>query len=174
MPRARYSGPSPSIAEPRRDLLLAVGAFVRAARDCLGVSRIALMGSLTTTKAIPHDADVLVSIDAAIDFSRLAVAGRRLKGAAQHINLGADIFLADDHRRYIGRICGYRECHPRALCKAQHCGQRNHLYDDLHVLTLPQVLIAAPPIELWPHVVRRVTVPADVEALLLADLERSA
>jgi hypothetical protein len=35
-------------------------------------------------------------------------------------------------------------------------------------------LIAAPPIELWPHVVRRVTVPADVEALLLADLERSA
>jgi hypothetical protein len=140
----------------------------------LGVTRVALVGSLTTTKAIPHDADILVSIDPTIDFSRLALAGRRLKGAAQHINLSADIFLADECGRYVGRICGYRECHPRALCQAQHCGRRNHLNDDLHILTLREDLIAAPPIELWPNIVRRVNAPADVEALLLADLERNA
>jgi hypothetical protein len=174
MRRARSYAPSPSIDEPRRHLLLAVGAFVRSARDCLGVTRIALVGSLTTIKAIPHDADVLVSINDTIDFSRLALAGRRLKGAAQHINLGADIFLADECGRYLGRICGYRECHPRARCQAQHCGQRNHLSDDLHILTLPQHLIASPPFELWPRVVRRVTAPADVEAFLLADLEQNA
>jgi hypothetical protein len=31
------------------------------------VLRIALVGSLTTTKAIPKDADVLVTIDSAMD-----------------------------------------------------------------------------------------------------------
>ena len=44
----------------------------------------------------------------------------------------------------------YRECHPRALCHAQHCGLRDHLNDDLDVVTLSGELIAAPPIELWP------------------------
>ncbi|MGD0025824.1 MAG: hypothetical protein ABSC37_14595 [Xanthobacteraceae bacterium] len=131
------------------------------------------MGSLTTTKAIPKDADVLVVIDDAVDFHRLASAGRRLKGTAQNINLGADIFLADESGRYLGRVCHYRECHARAACHAQHCGRRDHLNDDLHVVTLPPEVIAAPPVELWPAVVRRVSVPADVEALLLADLERT-
>lgn len=173
MRRARSYPPSPSVPDPRRHLLVAVAAFVRSARDCGGVKRIALIGSLTTTKAIPHDADVLVTIDDAVDFDRLATAGRRLKGAGQTINLGADIFLAGESGDYLGRICHYRECHPRALCRAQHCGRRNHLNDDLHDLTLPRELIAAPPLELWPRVVRRLTVPADVEALLLADLERA-
>jgi hypothetical protein len=172
MRRARSYPPSPSVPDPRRHLLVAVDAFARLARDCLGVKRIALVGSLTTIKAIPHDADVLVTIDdAAVDFDRLATAGRRFKGAGQNINLGADIFLADESGGYLGRICHYRECHPRAACRAQHCGHRDHLNDDLHVLTLPHELIAAPPLELWPRVVRRLTVPADVEALLLAELE---
>ena len=171
MRRARSYPPSPSVAEPRQHLLIAVGAFVRSARDCPGVKRIALVGSLTTTKPIPHDADVLVTIDDAVDFDRLATAGRRLKGAGQTINLGADIFLADENGDYLGRICHYRECHPRVLCRAQHCGRRDHLNDDLHVVTLSRELVAAPPLELWPKLIRRLTVPADVEALLLADLE---
>jgi hypothetical protein len=33
------------------------------------------------------------------------------------------------------------ECRPRALCVAQHCGERDHLNDDLHIVTLPQELI---------------------------------
>jgi hypothetical protein len=35
------------------------------------------------------------------------------------------------------------ECHPRALCVAQHCSEREHLNDDLHIVTLPQELIVA-------------------------------
>lgn len=135
------------------------------------MKRIALIGSLTTTKAIPHDVDVLVAIDDAVDLDRFASAGRRLKGAGQNINLGADIFLADESGAYLGRICHYRECHPRAACRAQHCGRRDHLNDDLNVLTLPRELIAAPPLELWPKVVQRLAVPADVEALLPAGPE---
>src|SRR5664280_127052 len=96
MNRYRSHGPTPSVAEPRRPLLLAVRSFVQAAGDCRGVLRIALVGSLTTAKAIPKDADVLVTIDGAMDLAQLARAGRRFKGNAQTINMGADIFLADD------------------------------------------------------------------------------
>lgn len=171
--RNRPRGPSPSVAEPRRPLLLAVLAFVLAARACPGVQRISLLGSILTAKAIPKDVDVLVTIDVAMDLTRLARSGRRLMGQAQTINLGADIFLADTTGRYVGRICHYRECHPRVLCHAQHCGQRDHLNDDLHIVTLSQELIASPPVELWPKVIRRLSVPADVEEELLNKLDQN-
>jgi hypothetical protein len=171
MRRNQSHGPTSSVAEPRRPLLLAVRSFMRDARDCPGVLRIALVGSLTTTKANPKDADVLVTIDGAMDLSKLARAGRRLKGSAQTINLGADIFLADEGGRYLGRICHYRECRPRRTCLAEHCGRRECLNDDLHVVTLSNELLAAPPVELWPKVVRRVMVRPDVEAILLTELE---
>jgi hypothetical protein len=172
MRRNQSYSPRPSVAEPRRELLLAVRSFVRAAGTCPGVLRIALVGSLVTSKEIPKDADVVVTIDSGMDLAKLARAGRRLKGSAQTINLGADIFLADVTGPYLGRICHYRECHPRVACLAQHCGHRKHLNDDLQVVTLSKELLAAPPVDLWPNVVRRVTVPADVEALLLTELEQ--
>jgi hypothetical protein len=171
--RARYHQPSPSIPEPRPVLLAAVRDFVREAIDCAGVLRVALIGSLTTDKPVPKDADVLVTIDAGMELTRLARAGRRLKGQAQRINLGGDIFLANAAGRYLGRICHYRECHPRVLCRARHCGLRDHLTDDFDIVTLPGKLIAAPPIDLWPDVIRRVLVPPDVEAMVLAELEHS-
>ena len=162
--------PRPSVADPRNHLLEAVLAFVGAARATPGVRRIALVGSLTTDKPVPKDADVLVTIDATMDLASLAVLGRRLKGAAQYINLGADIFLADEAHGYIGRICGFRECRPRMRCLALHCGEREHLNDDLQVVTLASALVSAPPIDLWPRVVARCAVPADTQALLLAKL----
>lgn len=169
--RRRYNEPLPSIAEPRPVLLAAVRDFVREAAACGGVVRISLIGSLTTVKAVPKDADVLVRIDGTMELGQLARAGRRLKGRAQNINLGGDIFLANAAGHYLGRICHYRECHPRVLCRALHCGLRDHLNDDLDELTLSTDLIAAPPIDLWPQVIRRVPVPPDVEAILIAALE---
>jgi len=106
-----------------------------------------------------------------MDLAELARTGRRLKGQAQTINLGADIFLADEGGRYLGRICHYRECHPRVACRARHCARRQHLNDDLDVVTLSKELLAAPSVDLWPNVVRRLPMPPDVETLLLADLE---
>ena len=170
MRRNRPYGPTPAIAEPRRALLLAVRSFVQAAGGCAGVLRIALLGSLATTKAVPKDADVLVTIDGTMDLFELARAGRRLKGQAQSINLGADIFLADEGGRYLGRICRHRECHPRVTCRARHCGGREHLRDDLDIVTLSKELLAAPPVDLWPNIVRRAAMPPDVETLLLAEL----
>ena len=165
-------GPRPSVSDPRQHLLVAVLAFVRAARSCPGVRRISLVSSLTTEKPIPKDADVLVSIDADMELDLLARIGRQLKGAGQRINLGGDVFLADENGRYIGRICRYRECFQRVLCRARSCGKRQHLNDDLQIVTLSSALIASPPIDLWPIIIRRVPVPDDTEKLLLAELEK--
>lgn len=86
----RALAPRPSVSNPRPHLLKAVLAFVRSARSIPGVLRIALLGSLATDKPMPKDADVLVTIDAAVDLDPLARLGRRLKGTAQTINLGAE------------------------------------------------------------------------------------
>ncbi len=168
--RTRKPAPRPSVADPRGHLLSAVLAFVRAAQATPGVRRIALLGSLATDKPVPKDADVLVTIDATMDLDPLARFGRRLKGTAQTINLGADIFLADEADRYMGRISHYRECHLRVACRALHCGLRQHLNDDLQIVTLSPALVSAPPIDLWPSVVARCAVPADTQALLVAKL----
>jgi len=164
--------PRPSIAEPRPVLLREVLAFVHSAAGCPGVQRIALLGSLATPKPIPKDADVLVTIDADMDLDPLATMGRRLKGRCNHINLGADIFLCDAQERYLGRICTHRECFRRASCDARSCGERQHLRDDLDILTLPGPVMRRPPFILWPTVVRDAPAPPDVDALLLTPLEQ--
>jgi len=160
-----------SSVEVRTTLLTLTLEFVRGARECPGVARIALLGSVVTRKPRPKDVDVLVIATPDLDLPRLAKLGRRLKGSAQaRLNSGADVFLADSTDGYLGRICHYRECHPRVLCRARHCGTVPHLADDLDVISLSAELIAMPPIELSPEVVVRVDVPVDVEQLLLAPL----
>jgi len=159
----------PLEAPPREALLLAVRQFVKEARVIPGVAQIALVGSLTTNKTHPKDADVLVTIPDDADLVRLAVAGRRLKGAAQRHNCGADIFIVNMSGDYRGRICHWRDCRPgiRASCDARHCGQRPHLHDDLDDVQLDATLIREPPIVLWPIVCRRGDVPRDVDEFLL-------
>jgi predicted nucleotidyltransferase len=171
---SRPPAPRPSVPDPRPHLLRAVLTFVRSARSTPGVLRIALLGSLATDKPVPKDADVLVSIDAHVDLDPLARLGRRLQGTAQTINLGADIFLADTAGSYLGRICHYRECRPRVACRALGCGRRQHLNDDLQIVTLSPTLVSAPPIDLWPRIVARCAVPTDTHALLVAKLDDAA
>jgi len=161
----------------RSFLLHEVLRFVKRARTCPGVRRIALVGSLAKNKDDPKDADLLVTVDADADLTSLAAAGRTLKGRAQGRNKGADIFLADLAGNYIGRTCHWRECRPgiRTACDARHCGRRAFLHDDLDDVTLDQALVIAPPLELWPKVIRRITLPKDVEAQLVNHFEeRSA
>ena len=157
----------------RTFLLSEILDFVHRARECAGVRRIALVGSLATDKRDPKDADMLVTVDDGVDLSALAAAGRRLKGRAQSQNKGADIFLANRSGNYIGRTCHWRECLPgiRMSCDARHCGRRHFLHDDLDAVKLDSALVKSPPIDLWPIVVRRVPVPGDVEELLLKALE---
>jgi hypothetical protein len=163
-----------SSTEVRATLLELTREFVANARTCPGVSRIALVGSILSSKPRPKDVDVLVSVSASLDMGRLAKLGRRLKGSAQaRLNSGADVFVADDRGRYLGRVCHYRECHPRVLCYARHCGAVPHLADDLDAVCLDATLVATPPVELWPTVITRIEVPDDVERLLLAPLRQS-
>jgi predicted nucleotidyltransferase len=160
--------------EVRSTLLELTRDFAISAQACSGVVRLALIGSILTAKPRPKDVDVLVTVAPIVDLPKLAKLGRRLKGSAQaRLNSGADVFLADERGSYLGRICHYRECHPRVLCRARHCGAVQHLTDDLDALCLDAALIATPPVELWPTIVTRVAVPDDVEHLLLAPLRGS-
>jgi len=163
-----------SVDKPREVLLAAVHDFVCGASELPAVLQIALVGSLATRKLNPKDADLLVKIKYPTDLSPLAAMGRRLQGRAQSINLGADIFLVNALGEYIGRTCRFRECHPRALCNGAACRPGSYLCDDRHVFSVRPDVVREPPIELWPRVVRRTQVPADVEAALLVRLEAGA
>lgn len=150
----------------RLHLLRGVRKFVDSASKIGGVQRIALVGSLATEKENPKDADVLVTISEDVDINRLATAGRKLKGHGQARNSGADIFLCSPDGEYLGRICSYRDCHIRRSCDGTQCQKGTRICDDLHVLHFAAEVIAGPPLELWPAVVKRRPVPKDVEDLL--------
>jgi len=123
-----------------------------------------MVGSLITSKPDPKDIDFLITIDDETDLTSLSAAARRLKGAAQTKNKGADVFLANPAGQYIGRICHWRHCSPgiRASCDAQNCGERHYLHDDLDDVNLDPLLVKEPPLEIWPMVVYRQSVPPDL------------
>jgi hypothetical protein len=160
------SMPTPPV---RTRLIAEVLAFVRAARQLPGVTRIALIGSLTTEEPEPKDADLLVTVTDDADLAPLATLGRKLQGHAQGFNRGGEVFLADPEGNYLGRTCPWKQCAPgiRMSCDALHCGKRHYLHDDLETIRLTNELIAAPPIVLWPKIITRVPIPADVEQGLI-------
>lgn len=160
--RARHADPiDPAI---RAFLIAEAFRFVDAICSMPGIERIALVGSLTTDKPDPKDADLLVTVADDLDLGRLATESRKLKGRAQTRNRGADIFLANPAGQYIGRICHWRECAPgiRMSCDAQRCGKRKYLHDDLDAVRLGSQLVASPPVQLWPRVEYRGKPPADL------------
>jgi hypothetical protein len=111
---------------------------------------------------------VLVVVTDDTDLARLATHARRLQGTAQQVKCGADVFLADGQGTYLGRTCHWKDCRPgiRVACDALHCGRRPHLHDDLDVVRLSQDTIERPPVTVWTQVVRRCTLPSDVERAL--------
>jgi predicted nucleotidyltransferase len=168
--RRHHRDPDPEITSsgrPRREFLLGIAReFVAAARELPGVSRIALLGSLMTDKRNPKDVDLLVTIADEMDLGDLARHARRLQGRATSEGVGADVFLCDPRHCYIGRVCIWRECWPRARCDARHCGHREHLHDDLDALMLTADLVRDPPLIVWPSTAARAVVPADVQEAL--------
>ncbi|MBK7908291.1 MAG: hypothetical protein IPJ78_17260 [Gemmatimonadetes bacterium] len=159
----------------RTALLGYAGAFAAEARALSGVVRIALLGSILTEKPDPKDIDLLVIVSESCDLERLAMMARRVKGRAQSLGRGADVFLGAENGTYLGRACSWRDCRPgvRKACDANHCGRRPFLHDDLQTITLPTELVREPPLELFPHVLARRALPADV-AKWLAELAGSA
>ncbi len=164
--------PSPPQPSTRARLIAEALAFVRKASQLPGVTRIALIGSLTTDEPNPKDVDLLVAVRDDADLAPLATLGRKLAGHVQQFNRGGDVFLADPQGNYLGRTCPWKRCGPgiRMSCDALHCGQRLYLHDDLKAVKLAKSLITAPPIELWPQVVARVPIPEDVDQGLIAPL----
>jgi len=151
----------------REQLLSYVPWFVSAVSRLSGIRRVALLGSITTNKPNPKDIDFLVVVDDDVDLEPLARLGRKIKGRAQQMNRGADIFLADTQGKYIGRTCSWRECWSgkRRSCDALNCGKRPYLHDDLETVSLSDETVRAA-LELWPSLERRVGLPDDLEKTL--------
>jgi predicted nucleotidyltransferase len=154
----------------RQQLLDGLRRFVTSVRQIPGVKRIAVLGSIVTTKPDPKDIDVVVVVADDADLVPLATASRRLQGHTQSFNRGADVFLADERGAYIGRTCHWRDCRPgvRRSCDALHCGRRPYLHDDLNAIRLNSSLVLSPPVTVWPHVTRRGQLPPDVEEVVAA------
>ena len=111
-----------TLATVTRQVLLDAGeTFVRRILLANGVERIAFVGSITTDKSEPKDIDFLLTVSVDIDMKAAATEGRKLKGFLQGHASGADIFLCNANHQYIGRTCGYRECHWRAVCEGADC-----------------------------------------------------
>ena len=146
--------------------------FTQVASHIPGVTRIALIGSLTTDKVDPKDADLLVMVTDDVDLTDLATAARKLQGHCQSFSRSGEVFLADERYDYLGRACPWKRCGPgiRASCDALNCGKRPYLHDDLQAVKLPHSLIAEPPLELWPQITARVPVPDDVTERVLRPL----
>jgi len=129
-----------------------------------GVRRIAMLGSLLSSKANPKDVDLLLTVDDEVDLTSLAKSAGRLKGIAQSKNRGADVFLANSAGQYIGRICHWSRCGPqfRATCDATNCGAREYLHDDFDDINLDPLVVKKPPLEIWPSVVHRQSIARDL------------
>lgn len=154
-----------SIEITRREYLIAAALwFAKLISPLEGVKQIALIGSLTTNKKKPKDADVLVTVEKTIDFKKLAESGRKFKGKTAEISCGADIFLTDVRGKYLGRTCGWRECRAgiRMSCRADHCGRVPYLYDDLRVLNLSEAITANSPLVIYPKIIIKEKLPDDL------------
>lgn len=166
---------APPLPNKRADLLRAVLAFVNDARDLPGIRRIALLGSLTTPKAIPKDVDLLVEVSDEMPLKNLAKLTRQLLGKTMQTgdSCSTDVFLCNPKHEYLGRICSWKTCAPgiRQSCHAQHCGHRHYLYDDLQNVSLDPSLVAEPPLEIWPKIIIRTEIPDDVHEEIVIKLQ---
>lgn len=154
----------PNDEDTRAFLIVAAFRFIDRIVAIPGLRRIAMLGSLISSKADPKDVDILITIDDEVDLTALATASRSLKGVTQSKNKGADLFLANPAGQYIGRICHWRRCGPefRVTCDARHCGRRHYLHDDLDEIKLDPLLVKEPPLEIWPTVVYRQSIASDL------------
>ena len=141
--------------------------FVAHARNVKGVIRIALIGSILTDKKAPKDIDLLVNVSTDIDIKSLAARGRQMKGKSQTLNLGADIFLSSIDNQYIGRLCRYRDCHPRVSCQGADCRPDSWICTDLRVIKIHSTLIESPPLVVWPKTLIGQPLPDDVIRIAL-------
>lgn len=145
-------------------MLEVLGKFLSSLKALECVERIGLTGSITTQKTEPKDIDIVVCTVVGSDLSELATIYRKMLGSLQSIGRGIDIFIFEKGS-YIGRPCHYRECCPgiRLSCKADHCGLRPYLCDDLKVVELYSTTLTGLPVQLHPRGWCLDDVPQDVK-----------
>jgi len=128
----------PQVPSHRREMLEMARDFVLAASKLPGVGRISLTGALATDARTPGDVILLVAVTDAMDLAPLAKLRRQLDGKVLSLgdSRGSEVFLTNLEGRYLGRVCPWKDCRPgiRQACRAELCGPRHYLYDELAAL----------------------------------------
>lgn len=151
------------MTEARQSMLKVLGEFLPSLKALKHMEQIGLIGSMTTPKREPKDIDIVVYIGVDFDLSALAGIYRKMLGRMQSIGRGVDIFTFEQGS-YIGRPCRYRECGRgiRLLCKADNCGRRHHLCNDLKNLNLSSTTLTNLPVQLYPKGLSGDNIPEDI------------
>jgi hypothetical protein len=152
------------LSETRREMLAVLEEFLPSLEELECVEMIGLMGSMTMPKLEPKDIDLVVCTASGSDLVGLAAIFRKMLGRLQSIGRGIDIFIFENGD-YIGRPCIHRECAPgiRLSCKADHCGKRRHLCDDLKEMMLYPTTLTRLPVKLHPRSWYLDDVPQDIK-----------
>lgn len=166
----------PPLPDLRKIMFAETRRFVHSACNLAGIKRIALIGTLTTDKPFPRGVDLLVTVSDDCTLEPLAKLARQLSGRMNNHQAGAEVFLASEDGRYLGRTCTWKNCGPgyRMRCDALNCGKRHYLHDDLGVLDASRLkqVIARPPVVLWPDPAAVPNVPLDVHEQLIEPLSK--
>lgn len=166
----------PQVPSHRREMLEMARDFVLAASKLAGVDRIAITGALATDALLPSDVILVVAVSDDMEIAPLAKLRRQLEGKVLALgdSRGSEVLLTNLEGRYLGRICPWKDCRPgiRQACRADHCGRRHYLYDDLAAWTPASGLTPWPPIQVFPAPVNAESghpLPADTAAVLLLE-----
>lgn len=167
----------PELPNRRKEMLEIARDFVLAARGLPGVAQIALSGSLATDETNPVDVTFVVAVEDDMDLTPLAKLRRQLEGKTMALGDGrwSDVFLTDLAGTYLGRICPWKDCVPgiRRACRADHCGRRHFLHDDLRNFKPMEKVQPWPPIRIFPAPTDgepAPPLPQDAATMLLAPL----
>lgn len=102
----------------------AVEKFISLVRDFDGVIEVALFGSAASDKSNPQDFDLMVFIK---DISCIPYISKSIR-MTTYIFHAHDVFIFDEERKYLGRICQRSVCPATSVeCYAKDCGKIKYL-----------------------------------------------
>lgn len=124
----------------RQGLLVGVAQFAEKLHSCASVVEIGLAGSLASDDEYPNDIDAVLFLDHVDELSVIARFARQMSS----ITASWEVFVFTRDFSYLGRICHYKVCRPRAACADKRCGIYPHMYDLSNFVFDPGVFFSSP------------------------------
>ncbi|MFC4767390.1 zinc-ribbon domain containing protein [Effusibacillus consociatus] len=108
----------------RNRYLRAAQNFANKAKNLTSVQEVVLCGSMASGDPYPEDIDLAVVLSHLDELPQLARYCRQISSTTH----AWEVFVFDNGRKYLGRICHKRECPGPYPCNAKDCGKTPRLY----------------------------------------------